>query len=297
MTANAPPPSETGPTGHAGGPTAVDRDGVCRIERLRVYPLKGGAGAEVETMTFDEVGPENDRRWMVVRPDGTFITQRQEPRLALIRALPETGGLSLSAPGTGDLSVETPSGANLRVQVWASSVDAAGAGRAADAWLTDLLGYEARLAHLPMTSVRNTNPEFAPGARVSFADGYPALLVTGSSVDELSRRAGRRMEIERFRPNLVVGPARPHAEDRWRQITVGAMAFRGVKLCARCTVTTVDQATGARHPDGEPLRTLARYRNIEGKVFFGLNVVHAGPGTIRLYDPVQVVERGSVPVG
>ena len=75
------------------------------------------------------------------------------------------------------------------------------------------------------------------------------------------------------------------------------MAFQGVKLCARCSVTTVDQGSGARHPTGEPLRTLARYRNIEGKVFFGLNLVHAGPGTIRLGDPVRVVQRGSVPTG
>lgn len=279
------------------GPGADTGETACRVQRLRIYPLKGGAGVEVDRMPFDEVGPEHDRRWMVVRRDGTFMTQRNEHRLALIRALPEDGGLSLSAPGASRISVPVPTGAGVPVRVWEDTVDASAAGRDADEWLTKMLGYEARLVYFPASSVRATNPDFAPGRRVSFADGYPALLITGASVDELARRSGRSLALERFRPNIVVGPARPHEEDRWRQFTIGAMTFKGVKLCARCSVTTVDQSTGAAHPEGEPLRTLARYRNIEGKVFFGVNVVHAAPGSIGVGDRLRVVERGSVATG
>ena len=272
-------------------------DDVCRVQRLRIYPLKGGAGIDVERMAFDEVGPVHDRRWMVTRSDGTFITQREESRLALVGARPVNDGLVLSAPQAPDLHVETPSGGGFPVRVWTSLVDAAAAGDEADAWWTGFLGYEARLAHMPNTSQRATNPDFAPGARVSFADGYPALLVTASSIDELSRRAGQPLEMERFRPNIVVGPARPHAEDRWQRLRIGSFPLRGVKLCARCSVTTVDQETGTRHATGEPLRSLARYRNIEGKVFFGLNVVHDEKGSIALGDPVLIEERASVATG
>lgn len=280
----------------AGGPSDGDTSATC-VQRLRVYPLKGGRGFDVDRMAFDAAGPIHDRRWMVVHPDGQFITQREEHRLATVRPGLLEDGLGLSAPGMDPISIKTPRGSGFPVQVWTSRVDAAPAGPDADAWITSLLGYPARLAHLPLSSVRPTNPAFAPGGRVAFADGYPALVITSDSFAELERRANTPLEIERFRPNIIVGPTRPHAEDRWRGVRIGAMDFRGVKLCARCKVTTLDQETGKRHPAKEPLRTLAQYRNIEGKLFFGLNVVHAGEGTIHVGDAVTVTERGSVPVG
>ncbi len=278
-------------------PRKGSADTTIRVRRLRLYPLKGGRGFDVDQMAFDSAGPVHDRRWMAVHPDGHFITQREEPRLATIGARILPDGVGLSAPGLDPISVKVPPGSGFPVQVWTSTVDAAPAGPDADAWITELFGYPARLAHLPQSSVRPTNPAFAPGGRVTFADGYPALVITAASFAELERRADTPLEIERFRPNIIVGPTRPHAEDRWRGMSIGAMDFRGVKLCARCKVTTLDQATGERHPGNEPLKTLARYRNIEGKLFFGLNVTHAGEGSISVGDPVTVTERGSVPIG
>ena len=131
---------------------------------------------------------------------------------------------------------------------------------------------------------------------MSFADGYPALLVSEASVDELGRRAGRAIPVERFRPNIVVTGSYPHDEDKWARFAIAGLAFSCVKLCARCKVTTTDQETGARDPDREPLRTLALYRRIESLVYFGVNVVHHGPGRIAVGDSIEVRERGIVPV-
>ena len=249
----------------------------------------------MDVMPFDDVGPLHDRRWMAVTPEGEFITQRGAALLATIDAQASASGLRLSSSHAASLEVGSADGPPIDVRVWDSRVTAVSTSADADEWLSDALGRPCRLVHLPGSSVRETNPRFAPGRKVSFADGYPALVVTTASLLELQRRSGATIPMERFRPNVVVGPGRAHEEDRWRRFRIGSLGFSGVKLCARCTVTTLDQVSGERDPASEPLRTLGRYRNIEGKVFFGVNVVHDTPGEIRVGDEVHVEERRTVP--
>lgn len=265
------------------------------VARLRIHPVKGARGLDVQSMDFDELGPRFDRRWMVVGPDGTFVSQRATPRLATVRPKVDGQCLTLSAPRIESLTVPVlPQGDPVRVRVWSSVLDVPTVSREADAWLSACLGGSHRLVFMSDEAVRNTDPAYADGHRVSFADGYPALLVTQGSVAELTRRTGREIPVERFRPNIVVTGDRPHDEDFWRGFTIGGLRFSGVKLCARCKVTTIDQDSGARDPDREPLRTLARYRRIEGRVYFGLNAVHHGTGRISLGDSVEILDRGIV---
>ncbi len=265
------------------------------VVRLRIHPVKGARGSDVETLHFEEMGPRFDRRWMVVRPDGSFVTQRETPRLATIQPTVGDDALTLEAPDAPALHLPlTPRGERLRATVWSSAVDVRTVSPAADAWLSSLLGSEHRLVFMGDDDLRHTDPAYAEGHRVSFADGYPALLVSQGSVDELARRVGREIPVERFRPNIVVSGGRPHEEDFWKEFAIGGLPFRGVKLCARCKVTTTDQQTGIRDPEQEPLRTLARYRRIESLVYFGVNTVHLATGPISLGDPVEVHERGIV---
>ena len=265
------------------------------VARLRIHPVKGARGFDVEDMEFDEMGPRFDRRWMVVGPDGTFVSQRGTPRLATVRPGVDGDTLTLEAPGVDALTVPVaPQGNPIRVGVWSSVVDVRTVAPEADAWLSSVLGSPHRLVFMGDRDIRNTDPAYADGHRVSFADGYPALLISLGSVDELARRAGRAIPLERFRPNIVISGERPHEEDFWRSFSIGGLRFGGVKLCARCKVTTTDQESGARDPDREPLRTLARYRRIESMVYFGLNVVHHGTGRILLGDPVEILDRGIV---
>ena len=266
-----------------------------RVVRLRIHPVKGARGSDVDTLHFEAMGPRFDRRWMVVRPDGSFVTQRDTPRLATIRPTVADGALTLVAPEAPALRLPlTPRGERLQATVWSSVMDVSTVSATADAWLSSVLGGPHRLVFMGDEDVRNTDPDYAEGHRVSFADGYPALLVSQGSVDKLARRVGREIPVERFRPNIVVSGDRPHEEDFWQEFTIGAVRFRGVKLCARCKVTTTDQETGARDPDREPLRTLARYRRIESLVYFGVNTVHLATGPVSLGDPVEVHERGIV---
>ena len=247
-------------------------------------------------MEFDDMGPRFDRRWMVVRPDGGFASQRDTPRLATVRPLVAEDGLRLEADGAEPLALPFDRrGGPARVRIHGSWALASKVSATADGWVSAVLRGEFRLVFVGSENARATDPAYARGHRVGFADGYPALLVGEASVRELSRRAGRAIPVERFRPNLVATGAFPHDEDKWARFGVAEMEFSGVKLCARCKVTTTDQRTGARDPDREPLRTLALYRRIESQVYFGVNVVHHGRGRIAVGDRIVVRERGTVP--
>ena len=124
---------------------------------------------------------------------------------------------------------------------------------------------------------------------MGFADGFPFLLISQASLDELNRRLETPLPMDRFRPNIVVEGCEPHDEDGWNRMTAGEMSFRVVKPCARCVITTTDQATGER--GREPLRTLATYRRFGSEVLFGQNLIHDGPGTLRVGDSCEITTR------
>ena len=283
-------------TGPAVTPRVSDPADGPRVTRLRIYPVKGMQGTELQSMEFDDMGPRFDRRWMVVRPDGGFASQRDTPCLATIHPRRADDALRLEAPDMEPLILPVAAaGEPVRVRIHGSGADARAVSLTADAWLSTALGGEYRLVFMRREDARTTDPAYAEGHRVSFADGYPALLVSEASMEELARRAGRVLPVERFRPNIVVTGAYPHDEDGWMRFAVGDLELSGVKLCARCKVTTTDQETGARDPEREPLRTLALYRRIEASVYFGVNVVHHSPGRIAVGDRIEVRERGIVP--
>lgn len=276
--------------------SAAGREETRTVLRLRIHPVKGMRGSDVDRMDFDEMGPRFDRRWMVVGADGVFISQRGRPELATVQATVAGRELVLAAPGAGAVSVPVaPRGGRVGVRVWDAELEVRTVSAEADEWLTAFLGSPHRLVHIGDDDHRPTDPSYAKGHRVGFADGYPALMVTDGSVAELGKRVGRPIPADRFRPNMVISGDQPHEEDHWRRFTIGSLRFSGVKLCARCKVTTTDQESGERDPDREPLRTLARYRHLKDKVYFGVNVVHHGTGSVRTGDSVEVIERGFIP--
>ena len=282
----------TGPAANPGAPASPGG----RVTRLWIHPLKGARATALKSMEFDALGPRWDRRWMVVRPDGGMVTQRDTPGLATVHPRLDSGALTLEADGMDPLALPgDPAGDPVAVTIHGTGAVGHAVSPAADAWLSAVLGRDVRLVFMREEDARATDPAYAAGHRVGFADGFPALLVSEKSVEELARRGGRDIPAERFRPNIVVTGAHPHDEDRWRRFTLGDLGFRGVKLCTRCKVTTTDQRTGARDPDREPLRTLALYRRIESAVYFGVNVVHDGAGRIAVGDRVEVLERGIIP--
>jgi uncharacterized protein YcbX len=268
------------------------------LQQLFTYPVKSAAVVPASQVTVDRFGFAWDRRWMVIKPSGQFVTQRSHPRLGLVRAAVGADHLELSAPGQPQLRI--PLAAEHAVHrpatVWKDTVSAWDEGDAAADWFSGWLEEPVRLVRFPDDTVRQVNPERSPEfAQTAFADGYPVLLATDSSLNELNRRLAARgsspVTMDRFRPNLVVTgtPLEPFAEDGWRRIRIGSVEFDVVKPCTRCVITTTDQPTATIPEPGEPLATLATFRRWEGQVIFAQNLVHRGHGTLKLGDPVTVL--------
>jgi uncharacterized protein len=224
-----------------------------------------------------------------VNPSGEFLSQRTHPRLALVT--PEIDGhlLRITAPEMPplELPLHPIDAVRSRVAVWRDICPASWLGEDAAGWFSEFLDCACILVHMADSVIRPADSAFAPPTtRVSFADGFPFLLISEESLADLNQRLAQPLPMNRFRPNLVVAGAQAYAEDEWRSIEIGAIPMRVVKPCGRCVVTTTDQATGERGK--EPLRTLATYRNRGGEVMFGQNVIHEQQGRLSLGDPVRV---------
>jgi uncharacterized protein YcbX len=261
------------------------------IAALQVYPVKSCAGIGLEVAHLAPTGLAHDREWMVVDPAGHFLTQRESPRMALLRTALDAGGLTL---GAGAATLQLPFGHEgpLReVVVWRSRVPAYDAGEDAAALLSDWLGRPARLVRFDGRHARLSNPDWTGelSAPNYFSDGYPVLVATLASLADLNRRLAVPLPMDRFRPNIVLGGVDAWAEDALRDIRIGDTRLRIVKPCTRCVITTTDQARGER--DGEePMRTLKTFRHdaaLRG-VTFGQNAVVVQGGTLRVGQAVQL---------
>jgi len=267
---------------------------VPHVSALYRYPLKSAIGEPLPALELDALGVAGDRRWMLVEEDsGRFLTQRALPQMAhLLARWNETGGLRLSAPGLPDLDVPRPgSDAAWRgVVIWKDALQAPDAGDTAAEWLSRFIGKRCRLVYMPTERGRLIAGALASSEKVAFPDGFPLLLIGQASLDDLQARVGRPLEMRRFRPNLVIEGASAFAEDGWKRIRIGGQVFRVAGGCSRCILTTIDPDLGERSPDREPLTTLKTYREREGQVYFGQNLVHEGPGRLEVGMAVEILD-------
>lgn len=266
-----------------------------RVRELWMYPLKSAAGIALEEMTLAARGPLFDRRWMMIHRDGGFITARKFPRLVLVKPEIRDGGLVLTAPGMEPLAVGETSGRDrINVTIWKDEVSAALVGERADAWLSQFLEMDCRLVAMDDEARRcMVHDNGFEQDEVSFADGMPVLIANEHSLHDISQRAGEDFDMQRFRPNIVIDGAPAFAEEDWTGVRIGSVTFKAVKPCRRCVFTTIDPFTAERHPQGEPLRTLNAYRKKENGVYFGLNVLAAEAGPIRIGDSVTILTEPS----
>lgn len=273
------------------------------LTQLLVYPIKSCAGMAVAAATLHESGlvaeGVHDREWMLVTEDGRFLTQREFPRMALIRPCPDGAVLRVRVPALPDLLLPLAWDAQSparRVAIWDDLVDAADCGNEAAAWFSEAIGASCRLVRFRRETVRPTSLKWTGGvpSQARFADGYPLLLIGQASLDDLNARlraAGRAaLPMDRFRPNLVAEGLEAFEEDyvaelRWASAdgaAAGPVAIRPVKPCARCPIPSIDQDTGLPGPD--PLDILQAYRanpRLDGAVCMGMNcIVTAGAGSL-----------------
>jgi uncharacterized protein YcbX len=271
-----------------------------RVAGLFSYPVKSCGALSHRSVSLDARGPAWDRRWMVVAADGTFLTQRQFPQLAIVQPSLDGDDLVLRTPAVPEVRVplRRPAGDRLHVRVWDDDCEAWDEGDAAARLLTAHLGTVVRLVRMADDFVRAVNPDYAPRpAHTGFADAFPVLVVSEASLDELNRRLAERgaasVPMSRFRPNLVLSGGAPFGEDEWKTIRIGGTTLDLVKPCERCATTRVDQARGEVADAREPLATLATFRRLGREVTFGRYAIHREPGPLAVGDAVVIEPRGS----
>jgi uncharacterized protein YcbX len=255
-----------------------------RISSLHIYPVKSLGGMSVDQAAVTDRGLLHDRRWMLTDTNNRFVSQRTFPAMAMLQASVREGILEVrDSSQPGDilrLPAHASAGTHLRVGIWEDVCDAIAPSEEADAWFTQKLGRPLRLVYMPDESHRQVDTAYAsPGDITSFSDGYPILIIGQASLDDLNARLDIPVPMDRFRPNIVFTGGAPYAEDTFTHFRAGTLEFHGVKPCARCTVTTIDQSSGI--PGSEPLRTLSTYRTRGGKVMFGMNLLASGTGMLE----------------
>jgi uncharacterized protein YcbX len=266
-----------------------------RLSALYRYPLKSGKVDVLQNVNLDKLGLDGDRRWMLVdEASGRFLTQRAEAKMSQLSALWNAqGGLTLSAPQQSSIDIALPgNNAELRgVTIWRDTLRVPDAGDEAARWVSDFIGKSTRLVQVPLDRARTTQAGYGnDDDQVAFADGFPLLLIGQSSLQDLSQKVGRPLEMLRFRPNLVIEGSEAYAEDSWKRIRIGDVEFRVVKPCSRCILTTIDPQTGERSADREPLATLQKYRAEADGAMFGQNLVNDSNGRLEVGMPVEILE-------
>jgi len=273
------------------------------LTQLILYPIKSCAGMAVDSATLLESGLQargvHDREWMLVTDEGQFLTQREFPRMALVKPRPDGDSLRVSFPAMDDFTLPLAWHGDARarqVRIWDDLVDAAECGDAAAAWFTRALQTPCRLVRFRRDVIRPTSVKWTGGvpSQTRFADGYPLLLIGQASLDDLNlhlRAAGRAaLGMDRFRPNLVVDGLEAFEEDYVEALRTEDFAIHPVKPCARCPIPAIDQGTAIPGPD--PLDILQTYRanaRMEGAVCMGMNciVVRGAGSELRVGQPLD----------
>lgn len=260
-----------------------------RVAGLFVYPVKSCRGLALDRVRVLETGfsadAARDREWMIVDARGRFVTQREQPRLALLEVRVDDGGIELRGPGLEPISARASADAR-EVVVWSADVRGFDAGDPVADALSRYVGSHVRLVRFDDAKPRRCNPAYAgnSGATTLFADGYPVLVIGQASLDDLNARMAANgahgLPMDRFRPNLVLAGLAAYDEDHVGTIAIGAVTLKLVKPCTRCEITTTDQSSARRGI--EPLRTLSTYRRDDrlAGVTFGMNaIVLSGAGS------------------
>lgn len=252
---------------------------------IHIYPIKSLGGIRLSEARLTDRGLEYDRRWMLVDRDGRFLTQRELPTMACLHCEINADGFDVLDTRTGErLSMPwTLEGGNRAVvEIWGDQVESETCPAEWSTWFANRLGHDVKLRYMPDRSHRPVDTRYAHGI-TALSDGFPYLIISQASLDDLNQKLETPVPMDRFRPNLVITGGHAYQEDDWTEIGLGSARFQLVKPCGRCAITTTDQRTGERSK--EPLRTLSTYRARDGKVLFGMNAMGQG-GMVHVGDLV-----------
>lgn len=264
------------------------------VSELSIYPIKSARGLSLESIQLNKIGPDCDRRWMVVDKNNTFVTQRKFPKMCLINTELKDGNLTMSADGSGECKVPTGGAEVRRSSVWGTKVEGEDCGDEAARWVSDYLNKECRVIYMNERYSRLVDPRFATQKEtVSFADGFPLLVTTQASLNDFNAKliesgAGFEVSMERFRPNIVITGNSAWSEDTWQRISINGIELSLVKPCARCIMPSVNPQTAEKQMAVN--QALLKYRRRNKQTYFGQNALYSALGTINVGDAVEIIE-------
>ena len=259
-----------------------------KITDLIIYPIKSLGGISVSETQVQTRGLQYDRRWMLVDDQGQFMTQRENPQMALFSCALSENKMVVTYKGeVCTFNLDTVREDATRVQVWSSKFKAQEVDAAASKWFSRHLGLPATLVKMTALSKRPKRLFTSPfKTELSFADGYPILVLGNESMSHLNAQLENPLHINRFRANIIVDTKTAHEEDTWPDFDLGTARIKIIKPCARCNVITIDQTDATKGK--EPLKTLASYRTKRNKIYFGANAIVLKEGHVGVGDLIKV---------
>ena len=260
------------------------------LTQINIYPVKSLPGISLQHSLVEERGLQYDRRWMLIDENKNFITQRLCPQMVFINVTIKNDKLIFTHVNMdiAPLAIDTNNipGSIIEVIIWDDLCIANKYNQEINDWFSDALDTNCSLVYMPDSTERKTSTKyFHQSKNVSFADGYPYLIIGEESLNHLNSKLGRQVKMKNFRPNLVFSGGNPHDEDDWHKIKIGEVGFSVVKPCARCVITTID-SKGKKNK--EPLATLNTYRNFNSKILFGQNALAHTNGKITIGDSIII---------
>ena len=255
------------------------------ISQLWIYPVKSLGGIPLRTTTILPKGPQHDRRWMLIDADNICMTQRVYPRMALFKLSAGADGFFIQYDEELMQLPFQSLPAPIPAKIWNDDVGVYEVSREHSEWFSTILGVRCRLVAFPENNPRPVESGNGKnGHHVSLADAYPLLVIGQRSLDDLNSRMENPLPVNRFRPNIVFTGGEAYEEDHWHNFRIGSTRFTGVKPCARCVLTTVNQDTGVK--GREPLVTLSTYRREGNNIFFGQNCLALNKGEISIGERI-----------
>ncbi|WJS96304.1 MOSC domain-containing protein [Flavobacterium johnsoniae] len=259
---------------------------VYSVKEIYIYPIKSLAGISLKSANAEEMGFENDRRWMIINAENVHVTQREYPKMS--QFYPEVSGDKIKIVFEGEthefLINEHLENA-IDSQVWDDKSEVFEVNKNSSKWFSDKLGFDCKLVKIIKNGDRkHESSKLKETFNVSLADGYPYLLIGTESLDFLNEKLEEKITIKRFRPNIVVSTKSAHEEDDFKDFKIGKVQFKNIKPCGRCIMVNNDPQKGIVKK--EPLKTLSKYRNVDNSVLFGTNIVSLNSGIISVGDEV-----------
>ncbi|KRD10828.1 sulfurase [Flavobacterium sp. Root901] len=256
------------------------------VKEIYIYPIKSLAGISCKSALAQEMGFENDRRWMLIDENNQMITQREHRIMSQFYPEISEGKISITfQEQKHQFAVNEHLKNSIEVNVWDDKSEVVEVSTETSKWFSQHLGFKCKLVKIIKSGDRkHESSKLKETFNVSLADGYPYLLIGTESMNFLNEKLNDKITVLRFRPNIVISSETAHEEDDFETFTIGEVQFKNVKPCGRCIMVNNDPQNGRLKK--EPLKTLSTYRVVNNSVLFGTNIVSLNSGNIKVGDPL-----------